>query len=74
MEEDANQPTPGRMAVPCILVSCAFILLTMFLAEALRKIVGAIVKDGIIKVWRLWLLLLKLLLNLLMVLPTLPTE
>ncbi len=38
------------LAVPCIVVSTSFVILTMFLAEAGRKITGAMLKDGLLKV------------------------
>ena len=39
---------PGPV-VPCIAVSTAYVLLTCFLAEALRKLVSAYVPNGLAK-------------------------
>ena len=35
--------------VPCICISTGFVLLTCFLAEALRKVIESVVPDGLLK-------------------------
>ena len=35
--------------VPCIAISTAYVLLTCFLAEALRKVIESAVPDGLLK-------------------------
>ncbi len=47
---DGDGDNMAAFGVPCIAVSCSFILLTMFLAEAARKITGAVLRDGLAKV------------------------